>query len=272
MPWQDRRTDATYKGVPLELLNYSIAGGKKGKDSDYANADGGGAEDLGAKQRKISVTGVIGGANYDADRERLEIALQDPGAGDLVLPQNPTASCLATSWSISEGGIEGAGTARYSITFVEITQPTLPTETPRIEACDLPSQEGIDEIGVALEGKRTSAVLKKIRETLQDLQTRASSLTDPAYLAVREIVNDTQAVLVQSRAGRTIRVDSSTEAISNRRSQYDQRRDRNPTGGVVGSSSDGTGPDTRIRGKDSRVHGNRITRERGHYSRERGLD
>ena len=195
MPWFNRIQPPTYKGVPLDIKTYSIAGGKKGKDSDYANAEGGGAEDLGSKQRKITVTGVVGGADYDVTRAALEAVLATPGAGELVLPMGQQSQCLPTAWQFTEGYIEKAGVADYTITFIEITQPTLPLSVPETLACDLGGNRSIDIIGANLRGIGVTSMLQKITQTLDAVARQVGSVVDPAYFTASAVITETQRAL-----------------------------------------------------------------------------
>lgn len=196
MAWQDRERLPSYKDVHLDILTYGIAGGKKGKDTDYANQDGGDAEDLGAKQRKITVAGVIGGINYDTERDRLEGVLNSPEAGTLVLPHHQQMRALATGWSFTENYIKGAGVAKYNITFVEILQDTLPVSSPETLSSDLPCDEAITVIGQVLEGADSDSVLDVVNEYLDTLSETTIDNQSMAYLSAKDIVDDTKAILV----------------------------------------------------------------------------
>ena len=196
MAWFDREQEASYKGFVLYIKSITQTGGKKGQDSDYAEQDGGGAEDLGANQRKFTITGVIGGDNYDIDRDTLLNTLTDRGTGDLVLPTSQdTITALAERWSFTEGSIENAGVVDYSISFVEVSQSTLPITVASISSSDLNRDGALDAIGAVLSNVNPLFILEKTTETLDDIQRSIANVANPLYIANAQLIRSTQSTL-----------------------------------------------------------------------------
>ena len=131
MPYTDRYKNASYKGHLFQIVDHNYNGGKKGKDSDYANLDGGSADDLGNKQRAFQVNAIAGGENFDVVRTELENVLRSKGTGELILPYHPPINALASKWSVKEGIVSGEGVAQISIDFVEVAEDVPPPSTQR---------------------------------------------------------------------------------------------------------------------------------------------
>ncbi len=58
MAWFDRERIASFKGFEIQVSDVTETGGKKGKESDYVEQDGGSSEDLGNKARSFTVQGI----------------------------------------------------------------------------------------------------------------------------------------------------------------------------------------------------------------------
>jgi len=107
---------ASFKGVRFLIDSTSTTAGRKTVTHEYPNRDSRFVEDLGALQETYSITGIVSGENYIADRDALIAALKSPGRGELVHPFFGSLQVTAKPFSLSENLTE-LGIARFSMTF-----------------------------------------------------------------------------------------------------------------------------------------------------------
>jgi prophage DNA circulation protein len=107
---------ASFKGVRFLIDSTSTTAGRKTVTHEYPNRDSRFVEDLGALQETYSITGIVSGENYIADRDALIAALKSSGRGELVHPFFGSLQVTAKPFSLSENLTE-LGIARFSMTF-----------------------------------------------------------------------------------------------------------------------------------------------------------
>lgn len=119
MPWSDRYKKASFRGVKFNVQSASTELGRRTIFYDLPMDESGGsaARDMGMHARRYSITAVLCGVNYDADRDDLIDALEKPGAGDLVHPYlGKVKVYIDGPVSIVESTEEG-GLCRIQFTF-----------------------------------------------------------------------------------------------------------------------------------------------------------
>jgi len=118
MSWKDRYKAAEFRGVKFFVDSHAYAGGRRVQVHEFPGSENPFAEDLGRKAREFVVEAIVVGPDYDAQRDALRDALEQPGPGTLVHPYLGTMTVQVGAVSMRETTIEG-GAARFSITFEE---------------------------------------------------------------------------------------------------------------------------------------------------------
>lgn len=86
MAWEKTLLPASFRGVPFEVTNTGDDIERAVAIHEYPYVDGANVEDLGRTARRVSVTAVLYGDDYEARLEQLLIVLNQPGAGELIHP------------------------------------------------------------------------------------------------------------------------------------------------------------------------------------------
>lgn len=125
--WRERSGPGSFRGVPFVVRSDEQTGGRKTVRHEYPLKDTPFIEDLGRKARGIRVTAYVIGGDYLTKRDALLAALEDAGAGPLVLPYQDERLVMVADYSVSQSDDE-AGMATFSIEFEE-TEPKAFTPT-----------------------------------------------------------------------------------------------------------------------------------------------
>lgn len=142
MAWRDSLRKASFRGVSFQTQgNLSNAFGRRAVTHEYPLRDKPYTEDLGAKAETWTVPAFVLYPDYPAGRDRLKIALNQPGPGKLVHPTLGEMDVVVTGVSMDEDPGKEGGMARFSITFTEAgdrMQPSVSTDTSAgvIQAAD----------------------------------------------------------------------------------------------------------------------------------------
>jgi prophage DNA circulation protein len=160
MTWTDQYLDASFRGVPFNVPRHRRQLGRRLDVHQYALRETPWPEDLGREARRFSITAVILGADYFADRDRLIAAIEDvPGPGQLVHPYLGTKTVTCLGGSVEESQDRG-GMATFDLEFVEAGEnaaPAASSDTPAVavaaaEEADAGAQaamgEGFDVSGM----------------------------------------------------------------------------------------------------------------------------
>lgn len=126
MGWRDELETASYRGVEFEVRRIEVGGGKKGAEHDKPLQIGGAAEDTGNKMRRFDVQAYYVGRNFRAERNRLERALQEEGAGELIHPSRGLSKVLPVDWNSAENIDADGPYVTFSIVFTEDTFSATP--------------------------------------------------------------------------------------------------------------------------------------------------
>ena len=118
MAWRDDLRPASFRGVPFAVASTDGEIGRRTVVHQYPKRDIPYAEDLGRKPREFTLEAINLGLDYMAARDKLIIALEQPGAGELVHPYRGRLSVAIVSARLTESTDQG-GAAFFSLTFTE---------------------------------------------------------------------------------------------------------------------------------------------------------
>lgn len=119
MAWKDNLLDASFRGAGFEVLRTRDKGERALVEHEYPYRPGAEVEDMGRKARRISLTAVFNGPQYEAGLARLVAALEESGPGELVHPVFGSVTVRAASWDIPHEG-EQPDYAEVALEFVEV--------------------------------------------------------------------------------------------------------------------------------------------------------
>lgn len=118
MAWKDNLLDASFRGAGFEVLRTRDKGERALVEHEYPYRPGAEVEDMGRKARRISLTAVFNGPQYEAGLARLVAALEESGPGELVHPVFGSVTVRAASWDIPHEG-EQPDYVEVALEFVE---------------------------------------------------------------------------------------------------------------------------------------------------------
>src|SRR5689334_22416343 len=125
-PWRAELQPASFKGAGFHVDAGGKGSGRRNVLHEFPKKNVPYAEDMGRKARAFTVTAyVISGPNtadYRAERDALEAALESEGPGILVLPTRGAVQVQVGPYTSTERRERG-GYAEFEITFVEAGQP-----------------------------------------------------------------------------------------------------------------------------------------------------
>ncbi|WP_336331646.1 DNA circularization protein [Pseudomonas putida] len=120
MSWSETLLDASFRGVPLEVMAESLGGDRELAQHGVPYRDGDDVEDLGRKARQFSFTVVMFGPNYEIALQNVLAALDTRGAGELIHPIYGRLDVVARTWKVDHTA-ERPDYAQVEIQFVERT-------------------------------------------------------------------------------------------------------------------------------------------------------
>lgn len=126
MSWRKKLQQASFRGVPFLVAAHDADLGRRVQVHEYPLRDKPYAEDLGRKSRTLRVEAYLLGADYMAARDRLLVAVEQAGAGQLEHPYLGKMQAMCLSCQVRESTAEG-GMARFALEFVEAGEFTFPT-------------------------------------------------------------------------------------------------------------------------------------------------
>ena len=127
--WREQLQPASFRGVPFEHMSDSSPAGRRTQLHEFVQRDKPFVEDLGRITRPFSITGFVGGDKAFEARDALLAVLDEPGAGELILPAWGAMQVTATRCAVSHDRLEG-GLVRLDMEFVESGDKGYPTATP----------------------------------------------------------------------------------------------------------------------------------------------
>ncbi len=125
----DELQAASFRGATFLIdAVATTTGGRKTVTHEYPNSDRRFVEDLGELREIYTITGIIHGVNYFADRDSLITQLKTGGSGELVHPFFGTVTVVAKPYSLSEN-LNDLGIARFRMTFERANESVFPAAT-----------------------------------------------------------------------------------------------------------------------------------------------
>lgn len=118
MSWSETLLDASYRGVPLDVMSDSLRGQRAIAQHGTPYQDGDSSEDLGRGARAFAMRAVLFGTNYEIALQALLAALDTIGPGELVHPIYGSLTVLAYSWEVLHNA-ERPDYAEVSLQFIE---------------------------------------------------------------------------------------------------------------------------------------------------------
>ncbi|WP_110972139.1 DNA circularization protein [Pseudomonas huaxiensis] len=134
MSWSETLLDASFRGVPLEVMTESLGATRELAQHGVPYRDGDDVEDMGRKAREFSMTVVLYGTNYEISLQNLLAALDVRGAGELIHPIYGRVDVLARNWKVDHSA-ERPDYAQVDLQFVERT-PSEPFFARQFEFVD----------------------------------------------------------------------------------------------------------------------------------------
>lgn len=86
MSWKDLLYDASFRGVKFDCLRTRDSAPRGLAEHEYPHIDGADIEDLGRRARRISITAVFWGDDYESKLQAFLKAIDQPGSGELIHP------------------------------------------------------------------------------------------------------------------------------------------------------------------------------------------
>ena len=86
MGWKDKMRPGSFRGAAFFAMSADDSGGRRRAQHIYAGREEPYSEDLGRKQKEFSLTVFCIGRDYMVQRDILEKALNEKGAGRLIHP------------------------------------------------------------------------------------------------------------------------------------------------------------------------------------------
>jgi len=128
MSWQAKQGPATFRGVPFFVDAVENTGGRQVVHHEFPFSEGlPFTEDLGKKGRAFQVEGYVVGPDYEAARDALQAALEQPGPGELVHPYLGSHTVAIVSYRVRQTRVDG-GLATFSFECKETAAlPSMPS-------------------------------------------------------------------------------------------------------------------------------------------------
>lgn len=100
MSWQENLLDASFRGVPFDVVEESLQAQRSLAKHGTPYQDGDSVEDLGRGARAFSMRAVLFGTNYEFELQLLLGALDTIGPGELVHPVYGSITVVSQSYSV----------------------------------------------------------------------------------------------------------------------------------------------------------------------------
>lgn len=187
----DDLQEASFRGARFLIDTSSSTGGRKSVTHEYPNTDKRFVEDLGELRETYTMTGIISGNNYVAERDNLIAQLKTGGSGELVHPFFGSVTVFAKPYSLSQN-LNELGVARFSMTFERTNESTF----PRVNANN---RSLIDDVaGNTITAAGTDftdlfSVTKKFPKNYTDAKEALTSLTDRLQIIPDTVLKVTSA-------------------------------------------------------------------------------
>lgn len=149
MAWRDTLRPNSFRGVPFNVEEGGLSGGRRIALFEFPKRDDPFPEDMGRRARRFTITGYVVGPNYTIERDALIFALEQEGPGILVHQTLGQRLVVAEPFSARESTRRG-GMCEIEMTFTEAGA----SMTSRIVAA---TQPDVSSKADALEGTAVQA-------------------------------------------------------------------------------------------------------------------
>lgn len=187
MSWATSLLDASFRGVPFDIVDVDDTAAHATSVFEYPYVDGGEVEDLGTRPVLFSVNAVFFGENYQARLAALLVALKARGHGELI---HPVWGSIARA-QVQEYGVrhsaEAPDFATVRISFVESAEARSfwdgQLATQRAAAVTAPGDKA-----TAASAARAASVLARLRAAnlLAPLEAARQAMLGPLLAGVAE--------------------------------------------------------------------------------------
>lgn len=153
MSWSKTIQDASFRGVPFEVLSTADQGGKDVAVLRRPYVNGGELNDMGNEPDAFDVQALLRGDNYEAQLADLLRALKVTGPGELVHPIHGSKMVAAVRWSIDHKA-EARDECEVSIKFIESGNMPTVFATPAASV----SSERVGQLGAQARASASASV------------------------------------------------------------------------------------------------------------------
>ncbi|WP_397458209.1 DNA circularization protein [Pseudomonas asplenii] len=135
MSWSETLLDASFRGVPLQVVKENLQAQRALAEHGVPFRDGDSVRDLGRGARRFPMQVIVFGVNYEIELQNILGALDTSGPGELIHPIYGSVSVVTHTWDV-EHNAESPDSAQVSLLFVEDT-PDLPFFARQFEYVDI---------------------------------------------------------------------------------------------------------------------------------------
>lgn len=129
MPLADALQPGSFRGVPFNVPDDTLDGGRRGPDWEFPLREGSYAEDLGASQRRWRLSVYVVGGGWLDRAAALQRELEKPGPGELIHPVDGAVIVQVRTWQ-RRRSLSTSGRVDFDITFVETDRGVAPRPIP----------------------------------------------------------------------------------------------------------------------------------------------
>jgi prophage DNA circulation protein len=180
--WFDRLSEGSFRGVPFSTPQSERTGGRRGVTHEYPGQDDHTTQDLGRMAVRFTVTAIVIGANYDANRDDLINALEKGGPGKLVHRYYGTMDAEVEPgqpYRVVETQDQG-GMATFTIQFIRSSAPKFPAAVtfPRDRVPTKANDSLLKSIAKAVNAIDTSGIEQVRSDMLRSINQSTAILNE----------------------------------------------------------------------------------------------
>jgi prophage DNA circulation protein len=204
MSWAESLRKASFRGVPFSVRAHESDFGRRVQVHEFPDRDKPFAEDLGRKARVISLDAFVLGDDYMLARDRLLVAVEQPGVGVLVHPYLGELRATVLRAKLAESTPEG-GMARLTLEFVESGDAEFPNASTSTTAAASSKAEAASKAAQASFTARHSVADKPqfVTDTASSIFTRALNSYTAAVGTVRAVASQVAVLQQQVNAAKS---------------------------------------------------------------------
>jgi len=143
MSWSETLLDASFRGVPLEVVEEGLWGERALARHGVPFRDGDQVKDMGRTGRQFAIRIVVYGINYEIELQNILAAVDTPGPGELIHPIYGSLTVVTQNWDVRHSA-ERPDYAEISLQFVEDV-PDAPFFARQFEFVDVATPEEEDD-------------------------------------------------------------------------------------------------------------------------------